>query len=236
MARVGEITDLFMDHHMDALTTLTTTFRNLRKASRLSVGKRGRGSAELTYLDAARFLITVLATDRPSVAVDADFEFSNLVRAVDAGSTQEPDCKIHAQPLNVMMAALTLDEAMAIMLEDIGTGAWKKRAEQFAKTERERTKAPVVIPQLFRARLHINRGNLSARLVTPLGAELVYEHSTLSAAVASVDDPEQNHAAAFKRFEDKCRKFHTGKNIVATAETGLLKALGELVSRKARYV
>jgi hypothetical protein len=79
MAKLSDLVSVFALHNVDTAGTLTLFSRRLREAGRVSKAKRGRGAASMKYLDAARFLIALGATDHPERVAEVEPFFSSAV-------------------------------------------------------------------------------------------------------------------------------------------------------------
>lgn len=65
--------------------------RLLKEAGLLSTGGRGRSAPDMTPLDAARTTIALLATDKPTQAVEAVEKFGNLTHNFTYNTGEVPD-------------------------------------------------------------------------------------------------------------------------------------------------
>jgi hypothetical protein len=75
----GELTKAVAGATLMPEATVTAHARMLREAGLLTTGARGVNAPEMTPLDAARLLLSVMVTERPSRAVDAVRDFGSLV-------------------------------------------------------------------------------------------------------------------------------------------------------------
>jgi hypothetical protein len=91
--------------------TVLLNTRILREAGLLTVGGRGSNAPAMTTRDAARLVIALLTTDRPSDGPEAVREFGQLRRATGGVPTEEGDHRFQFQP------AGRFEDALAALLE-----------------------------------------------------------------------------------------------------------------------
>lgn len=214
MALLSELVSVCEDHRVDTGATLTVFARRLREAGRLSQAGRGRGAAHMTYLDAARFLIACAATDHPERAVDAEFVFSNLMRADSMGTDDSFPLPKAEFP--------TLDTALAEVLRAMGNG-------EVTKVANERWEHPTPAPQ--HCWLRVNRSGAGADLRL-LDGRSIYHHPALVAVTDSVREAGGSAAmkVAASAFERETHRFRTGKNLTAELEGSLLQSVAKLIA------
>ena len=173
MALLSELVATCEAQRLDAGATLNLFARGLREAGRISKAGRGRGAAQMTYLDAAHFLIACAATDHPERAADAEFVFSNLVHSGEAIADGDfPLAKDRAP---------TLDLALAMTLKELGTGNIDAVAS--ARWKKKFPDGPH-IPAAF-VSLIVRRSGAVAQLRV-LDGRYHYHHPSLAALVSSV--------------------------------------------------
>ena len=113
MAKLSDLVSVFAFHGVDAAGTLTLFSRRLREAGRVSKAKRGRGAAAMTYLDAARFLIALGATDHPERVQEVEPFFSRALPYC-IPSRKEGLHPIHEE---IVARDLPFDQATACLIE-----------------------------------------------------------------------------------------------------------------------
>lgn len=222
MALLSELVETCAGRQLDTSGTLNVFARRLREAGRISSAGRGRGAAHMSYLDAARFLIACAATDHPERAADAEFVFSNLVRTDDMGSdTDFPMTKDEAP---------TLDLALAKLLEDIGSG--RIDAVASARWDKRFPAHPEIDAAFFW--LILRRSGAGAELRV-LDGRYAYQHPALAAVVKTFSDGDGHVAQKIAQdaFARETHRFHTGKNLTAELDGGLLRAVANLIAGKA---
>ncbi|MBB6192905.1 hypothetical protein FHS51_003159 [Sphingobium wenxiniae] len=219
MATMPELIGVLEQHRVDSGATLELFGRRLREANRITKGKRGRGAAHMTYLDAARMLIACAATDHPERAVDAEYVFSNLVRHSDMGTDAD-------FPMTVPDAQ-TLDHVLAMALQAIGEG----KVEEVA-TARWRTKFPQPeIPVSINMWLMVHRSHVSADLRL-LDGRYIYHHPALKALTDSTANGtlSEVYKVATDALSRETHRFRTGKNLRAEFDAPLLRTVANLIA------
>lgn len=212
MALLSELVAVCEDHRVDTGSTLNLFARRLREAGRISKAGRGRGAAHMTFLDAARFLIACLATDRPEQAADAEYVNSNLVLA-HGGQANDPF---------LIDDVKTLDEAFALALEHLAHG--KMRSHYDAKWKEEHPIAPIGATHVW---LHLQREGGVATLRFG-DSNYSFYHPALKALTEPATSEERK--LRNEAYERELHRFRTGKNITAEFKLDLLEAVGTLIA------
>ncbi|WP_156415184.1 hypothetical protein [Sphingobium baderi] len=219
MATMPELIAVLEKHRVDNGATLELFGRRLREAGRITKGKRGRGAAHMTYLDAARLLIACAATDHPERAVDAEYVFSNLVRHSEAGIDGD-------FPLPAVEAA-TLDLGLAMTLEAIGNGSVDAIAKK--RWEAEHPESHIRAPAFCWLRLHRSHTSADIRV---LAGRYIYHHPALKALTDSIDNGTLHEVRDFATdaLDRETYRFRTGKNLAAEFEEKLLNDVAKLIA------
>lgn len=217
MALLSELVAVCADQRVDSPATLGMFSRRLRESGRISKAGRGRGAAQMTFLDAARFLVACAATDHPEQAADAEFQFSNMVWSNDGVYGTKFQLTAETAP--------TLDAALARVLEAIADGSIG--AAQLAEDRKRDPQFGTRIPPIFS--LIVFRGAVSARLRV-LDGNYMFQHPTLAAIVAAKDYQVQKPLT--QAFERETHRFRSGKNLMAELDASLLRAVADLISNK----
>lgn len=210
MATMPELIEVLEEYRVDTGATLELFGRRLREANRITKGKRGRGAAHMTYLDAARVLIACAATDHPERAADSEYEFSNTILSDSDG----PE--------------LTLDSALAELLEKIASGELMKDAGPATLAHaRDPKKQHVPIPPIVS--LIVWRAGVQARLQVQ-DCIRVFRHRSLIAVTKALADGGMMERA--KDYEHATARFRSGKNPTAELGFGLFQAVAKLIAGK----
>lgn len=225
MAILRELVAMCEAQRLDSGPTLTVFARRLREAGRISKAGRGRGAAQMTYLDAARFLIACAATDHPEQAVDAEYVFSGLVRVEDF--IADSDFPLPAKKFP------TLDAALAEVLRCIGEGeADTVNAARFRQDFPD--SAIPMRPLISWLILRRNGGGAELRL---LDGRYIYRHPALVAVTDTLEKGGGGHLAtklASEALDRETFRFRTAKNLMAELDATLLRAVAQLIAGKAQ--
>lgn len=216
MATMPELVAVLENHRVDTGATLELFGRRLREASRVTKGKRGRGAAQMTYLDAARLLIACAATDHPERAVDAEYEFSNTLLHLDRGDTTH-FLDAHSAP--------TLDKALASVLEGFANGAIDD-AERDRRNELMPGADTFNIPVMPVVWLIVHRSGVQAQLRVR-DETFHYAHRALIAIGNA--QPGNDLTERARDYEHATTRFRGGKNLRAELDSGLLRAVANLI-------
>jgi hypothetical protein len=206
MAKLSDLVSVLAAHEVDAFGTLNLFSRRLREAGRVSKAKRGRGAASMSYLDAARFLIAVGATDHPERAIEVEQFFSNAL----------PFCmpsRVEGLPpvlADIFDLDLPFDQAVAMLVERCGDIPIPLTPKTYLEIERASGGGSITI------------GDGVLWFVQPKTRAL-YTGDSLPADPAELD-----------RLNDEALvesgKFATGKSIRATFFLGLIMALRKSIA------
>lgn len=213
MALLSELVAICEGHRVDTGATLSLFARRLREAGRISKAGRGRGAANMHFLDAARFLIGVASTDHPEKVADAEHTFSNTICAPTSQQSQIFRLEADVAP--------TLDVGLAIFLENLSSGAIDAaNREEHMESEY----APFAPPPIFS--LSVHRSLVKGILNVP-GGWYVWDHPTLRAAISAGDfrsaDP------LLQALDRDTFRFRTGKNLTAELDHNLLRDVANLI-------
>lgn len=222
MATMPELIAVLAEHRVDNNATLELFGRRLREAGRVTKGKRGRGAAHMSYLDAARFLIACAATDHPERAVDAENEHSAF-GASDITKSDASPSQLALEPL------ISLDQGLAKLLEWIANGIIDEEAASQQKARHPDWEAhgfrvaPTIEFRLWRG---------GTAIVRVLDLHAVFHHPALIAMVGSIGPDGGGYPVqkvAQEAFERESRRFATGKNIAIEFRPELLRAVASLI-------
>lgn len=222
MATMPDLIDVLAEHRVDTPSTLELFGRRLREAGRVTKGKRGRGAAQMSFLDASRFAIACFATDHPEQAVDAEHVFSGFLLA---DFRHAPGSKLGVS-IN-RQDHPTLDLAFAAVLKALASGKIDQAALDEAEAE-GRQLAFHRLPELV-----LDRGGGWAQL-SLFGASnnWTFRHPALVEMTATIgagrwqDEGEARQAA----LDRETFRFRTGKNLRATMKPDLVRALAAVVA------
>lgn len=104
--------------------TVTVFVRRLREEEWLTTGARGVNAPSMNYLDAARIVLALLVTDKPSAACDAISDFGSLVldrtdKREQSDDVRNLEAAVDGEKLENFVAALIQLYADAPALHDI---------------------------------------------------------------------------------------------------------------------
>ncbi|TIX16224.1 MAG: hypothetical protein E5V46_03345 [Mesorhizobium sp.] len=114
MPSIGEFTRSFAAITGTDFGSVLKIQRLLRDAGLLTSGARGVNAPDLTPLDAARMLIAILVTDKPSLAAAAVTEFGQLPWA-DNGTSETPTTE--GAVFSGLTAAMSFEATLAGVIE-----------------------------------------------------------------------------------------------------------------------
>ncbi|RWO86018.1 hypothetical protein [Mesorhizobium sp.] len=114
MPTIGEFNARFAEIIEISEGAIMKTQRTLRDAGLLTTGARGVNAPEFVPLDAARMLIAVLVTDRPSLAPAAVRSFGGLKIAFQ--NWHETDDPEHGALIEKLKATETFEEMLALLI------------------------------------------------------------------------------------------------------------------------
>lgn len=218
MALLSDLVAICAKHRLDAEPTLTVFARRLREAGRLSQAGRGRGAAQMTFLDAARFLIACAATDHPERAADAELVFSNFVRRGGLTDKDFPLSPSEAPTLDVALA-MTLEAINNGTIDAIASGRWNDEHPNLPR-----------LAFIFDVGLKLPRDG-SATSLRVLRGEYYYYHPALAAFVSSIETHSaEARKVAEEAFERETYRFRTAKNLVSELHLDLLRAVADLIA------
>lgn len=206
MAILSDLVAICAHHRLDTEATLGLFSRELREAGRVSKAGRGRGAAKMTFLDAARFLIACAATDHPKRAADAEAVFS---------STLSETGKQSSAPL---------DTALAATLASIADGS-------LDAAEKARAEAAGLSHWVVMLSLDVFRSGVSAVLHAG-ESKVTYRHPAAIDMLAA-----ENHEtmlALSRAWERETERFTNGKNLHASLDAPLLRAIAHAVAGNER--
>ncbi|MEM7687795.1 MAG: hypothetical protein AAF291_02135 [Pseudomonadota bacterium] len=213
MAKLSDLVSAFASFDVDTSGTLSLFSRRLREAGRVSKAKRGRGAASMTYIDAARFLIALGATDHPARVQEVEPFFSRALPYCRPSALDElPDWL-----REILRDDKPLDEAVAYLIKHI----WHVESSDVSKTW-----------------LEIDRANGAASI--RMGrSELFFSQPKMRALHLADDlvDDFENQEDFDDRFDEAAREsatYATGKAIKATFYVGILMKLQQLIAEGER--
>jgi hypothetical protein len=108
-------------------TTVTVYARVLREAGLLTTGARGVNAPPMSALDAARLLIALVVTERPSRAADAVADFGQL--PCGFVGARYPTSKIGLARSRKLQSDHVLEEATAMVIDIVADGDEKATVE-----------------------------------------------------------------------------------------------------------
>lgn len=212
MAIISDLVTICAEHRLDGAPTLTVFSRELREAGRLSQAGRGRGAAKATFLDGARFLIACAATDHPKRAVDAESVFSNTL--FESGT--ERLSRSETTFVRPEDAEPTLDLALAKVLSAIADGSLDQSEKDRAQAEGHTFRLDTMLS------LDVFRSGVSVVLRAG-STDLNYGHPAKLQMVAAKHS--DTMLALAEAWERETERFRSGKNLHATLDAPLLRAV-----------
>lgn len=218
MARLSEIVALLEERRVDTGATLNLFARRLREAGRVSKAGRGRGAAQMTATDVARFAIAVLATDSPERAADAEAVYSDMILS-DWTEREEL-----ALPLD-LQGKPTMDAVLAQAIQLVGSGELDRIVRE--NVERKTPPGKPIIAIRPPLEVSIFRSSVSGSIMVG-GWQMTFRHPLLDKVISATDYMEAN--AITEAFERETVRFRTGKNLIARLDHNLFGALAKLAS------
>ncbi len=206
MAKLSDLVSVLAAHEVDALGTLNLFSRRLREAGRVSKAKRGRGAASMSYLDAARFLVAVGATDHPERAIEIERFFSAALPYCLPSRVE----KLHPILREMHANDLSFDQATALLISRSGEIGVELVSKTYLDLERSSGGGSIYIGESCLQFAQSKLRDLSVGNVQP----------------DNPDDMTRLHEEAMS----ESGRYATGKALRATFNIFLIAALRKLIS------